>query len=383
MRRASLPRFLPFAGLLAVALLASCSRSGTKAGTAKGDESRIAVTAVAVSAHEMNRYLEGIGSVQALNTVVVRPQVDGKLIKLMFRDGQDVHRGDVLAQIDPRPVQSVLDQALAKRDQDQAQVDFAQKVLDRDLQLKALVDEQTLDQHRAALMQLKALASADEAAVNNARVQLEFTTITAPMDGRAGFRLVNEGNILSASDTTGIVVIKQVQPISVVFTVPDRSFAVLSSAVLARAPQQPLAAFACDRDNKAVLASGTLDSIDNQIDQVSGTIRLKATFPNQPQALWPGQFVNVKLLLSHSDAHLAIPAAAIQRNDAASFVYVVSADSRAVVRPVTVSLVENDLAFIEKGLVLGEKVIVDGQYLLQPNAPVQVKTAPAPSPATR
>ncbi|MDB6128116.1 MAG: efflux transporter periplasmic adaptor subunit, partial [Verrucomicrobia bacterium] len=348
-----------------------------KSGAVKGDEARIAVTVAPVSAHEMNRYLDGVGSVQALNTVVVRPQVDGKLMKLMFRDGQEVHRGDVLAQIDPRPLQSLLDQALAKQAQDEAQVDFAQKVVDRDVQLKSLLDLQTVDQHRAALVQLKALANADEAAVNNARVQLEFTTITAPMDGRAGFRLVNEGNILSATDTTGIVVIKQVQPISVVVTVPDRSFAALKSAAASAAPGSALTALACERDNKAVLATGTLDAIDNQIDQASGTIRLKATFPNQSLTLWPGQFVNVKLLLSHSDAHLSVPAVAIQTSDSGPFVYAVSADSRAVAKPVVVSLVEDDLAFIEKGLELGEKIVVDGQYLLQPNAPVQIKTAPA------
>lgn len=380
MRPGSLTVLRTIAGLATLAFAASCARSGPKPAGGR-DDSAILVTVEPVRARAMNVYLEGIGSVQALNTVVVRPQVDGKLVKVMFLDGQDVHRGDVLAQIDPRPYQSVLDQALAKRDQDQVQVGFAQKVVDRDLQLKNLIDQQTLDQHRAALQQLQALANADEAAVNNARLQLEFTTIAAPMDGRVGFRLVNEGNIVSATDTAGIAVIKQVQPISAVFTLPEKSISALSAAAAKAPARAPLTVLACDRDNRETLVTGTLDAIDNTIDQTSGTIKLKATFANQPQALWPGQFINVKLLVSHFDSRATLPAAAVQQGAKGTFVYMASKDAKAVVRPVKVAMVENDIAYIESGVEIGEAVVVDGQYSLQPNAPIQAKTPQNPAPA--
>ena len=368
------------AALVLSGLLTSCSRSANAgATTAPREEPRVAVVVGEVRAQDMDRYLEGIGTVQALNSVTVRPQVDGKIIQLLFHDGQDVHKGEVLAQIDPRPYESALEQALAKLDQDQAQVEYAQKVLARDTVLKNVIDQQTLDQQQATVLQLRAMAKADEAAVSNARIQLEFTKITAPMDGRAGFRLVDEGNIVRAGDAAGLVVLKQVHPVAVVFTLPEKDLGVIISAAAGAAGGSPLAVLASDRDKHQLLGRGSLGAVDNQIDDVSGTIKLKAIFGNDPATLWPGQFVNIRLLVASRKAHPAIPATALQQSSDGTFVYVVSRDSRAVVRPITVALIADGQAFIERGLELGERVVIDGQYLLQPNALVQEKSPTATS----
>jgi multidrug efflux system membrane fusion protein len=371
------PVLLPLllASLVVCALLAACARSSAATPTTRGEEPRVLVVVGEVKAQDMDRFLEGIGTVQALNTVTVRPQVDGKIIQLLFHDGQDVHKGDVLAQIDPRPYESALEQALAKLAQDESQVDYAQKVLARDRVLKNVIDQQTLDQQQATVLQLQSLAKADEAAVSSARLQLEFTKITAPMDGRVGFRLVDEGNIVRAGDPAGLVVLKQIHPVAVVFTLPEKNLALINAAAAGAAGGPPPAVFASDRDNNQLLGKGSLGAIDNQIDDVSGTIKIKAIFANDPPNLWPGQFVNIKLLVSTHKAQLAVPATAIQQSADGAFVYVVSRDSRAVVRPVTVALTADGQAFIERGLELGERVVVDGQYLLQPNALIQEKSA--------
>lgn len=365
------------AGVLLCSVIASCSRSnGTGAAASGRDEARVLVVVSPVRAQDMDRYLEGIGTVQALSTVTVRPQVDGKIVEVLFHDGQDVHKGDLLARIDPRPYESALNQALAKLSQDQAQVEYAQKVLDRGTALKNVIDQQTHDQQRAAVLQLQAMVQADEAAVSNARLELEFCRITAPMDGRLGFRLVDEGNIVRASDAAGLAVLKQVHPVAVVFTLPEKDLASVNAAAAAVGAAGPApVVLASDRDNNQVLGKGSLAAIDNQIDDVSGTIKLKAVFANEPPTLWPGQFVNIKLLVASQKAHLVVPATAIQQSGDGTFVYVVSHDSRAIVRPVTVAMTTDGQSFIERGLELGERVVVDGQFLLQPNALVQEKGA--------
>jgi multidrug efflux system membrane fusion protein len=320
-------------------------------------------------------YLNGLGKVQALNTVTIRAQVDGKIVQVNFHEGQDVRSGDILLQIDPRPYQAALDQAVAKQNQDQAQLGYAQKVLNRDTGLfsKKILDQQSLDLQQSTTAQLEALVKADEAAVASAKVQLEFTNIISPIDGRVGLRLVDQGNIVHASDQAGLAIIAQLRPISVVFTLPESNLHEINQRIGTSAKTYTLAVVAMDRENNQALDQGELGAVDNQIDEATGTIKLKAVFRNQQLDLWPGQFVNARRLVDTRRQGLTLPSNAVNEGPNGDFVYVIRPDLTAEVRAVKVGISEGGVTLIEKGVAEGENVVIDGQYLLKSNARVRIK----------
>jgi membrane fusion protein, multidrug efflux system len=335
-----------------------------------------AIPVIATSAQKQNvsDYLTGLGSVQAFNRVTMHVRVDGELQEISFTEGQFVRTGDVLAKIDPRPLQAMLDQAKAKKAQDQAQLIAAQKDLQRS---KTLIDknfqtQQVVDQMQAKVDQLAAAIDADKAAIESAETQLGYTTIVSPLDGRMGMRLIDKGNIVHANDPGGLVVITQVQPIAVIFSVPQDYLLPITTAM----KLGPLKVSAYSRDNSTRLGEGTLLLIDNQIDASTGTLRLKASFPNQDDALWPGQFVNARLELAMRNDAVAVPAQVIQRGPNALYAYVVKPDQTVERRAVKVGPVRDGVAVIEEGLSPGERVVVDGQFKLRPGARVTVTMMP-------
>lgn len=340
-------------------------------------EDAVPVVTEAARRQDIPVYLNGLGSVQALNTVTVRAQIDGKIIRVNFREGQDVRAGDLLMQIDPRPYQAALDQSLAKQNQDQAQLDYAQKVLSRDVELfdKRVLDPQSLDLQKATAAQMAALVKADEAAVASAKVQLEFTKITSPIDGRVGLRLVDQGNIVHASDQAGLVIITQIRPIAVIFTLPESNLREVTKRVAGNDGDQSLTVIATDQENNQILDQGELGAMDNQIDQTTGTIKLKAIFKNRQLGLWPGQFVNIRLLVDTRKQALVVPANAVSEGPNGDFVYVIHPDLTAQVKTVKTGTSEAGFTIIENGVSERDEVVVDGQYMLKPNAHVRLKQA--------
>jgi membrane fusion protein, multidrug efflux system len=322
-------------------------------------------------------YFNGIGTVQAYNTVTVRVRVDGQIKEIDYKEGQEVKTGDLLAVIDPAPYQAVYDQALGKRAQDEAQLDNAQVVFQRDSDLlaKNVLDHQTYDTAKFQVAQFQALVKSDEANIESAKVNLDYTRVTSPILGRVGIRLVDVGNIVHASDNNGIVTITQLKPISVLFTLPQQQLDQINQ----EADKGQLKVLAVDRDNTKPLSEGVLAVVNNQIDQTTGTIQLKATFPNEDLKLWPGQFVNARLLVTTRKDGLVVPASVIQRGPNGSFAYVIKPDQTVEMRPVTVNQIDNGLALIDDGLQEGEQVVVDGQYKLQPGSKV-ILNAPGNSP---
>ena len=334
----------------------------------------IPVVAGKVEAKNVPIYLDGLGTVQAYNTVTVKARVDGQLDKVAFTEGQDVKEGELLAQIDPRPYQASLDQAVAKKAQDDAQLSNARLVLQRDKDLidKKVLDQQSYDTQRFLADQMLATVQADQAAIDNARTQLDYTHITAPLAGRVGVRQVDQGNIIHATDTGGLVVITQLHPISVIFTLPEQNLQLIRDRYPATEAQNHMQVLAVGRDNTGKLGDGTLEVIDNLIDQTTGTIKLKATFQNDDLRLWPGEFVNARLLLTTRENGIVVPASVIQRGPQGSYAFVIKDDQTVDVRPVKVSQTEDGLALIDDGLQAGETVVVDGQYKLQAGSKVAV-----------
>ncbi|MDR3428321.1 efflux RND transporter periplasmic adaptor subunit [Silvimonas sp.] len=336
------------------------------------------VTTVKASDESVPIYLTGVGTVQANATVTVKVRVDGELQKVGFAEGQDVKAGQVLAEIDPRSFQAQLGQVVAARAKDQAQLDNAKRDLVRytDLIKQDATTQQTLDTQRALVAQLEAALKNDDAQIEYAKVQLGYTTIISPLSGRTGARLVDPGNIVHATDTTGLVVINQIDPIATTFTLPEDALQQVNKAIQGG---KSLKVVAYARDGGDKLATGTLSLVNNQIDTTTGTVSLKGTFPNPAHALWPGQYVNVSLVLGERSHAITLPSAAVQRGNAGTYVYVVNASNEAQLQKVKVAQIQDGKAIIDQGVQAGQRVVLDGQYKLKPGATIAEADKPAAS----
>ncbi len=333
----------------------------------------VPVTAVAVQQGDMPVRLTGLGSVTAFNTVTVKSRVDGQLLKVAFEEGHFVHQGDLLAEIDPRPFQVQLTQAEGQMARDAAQLKDAKINLERyrELLTKQFIAKQQFDDQAATVGQYEGAVKMDQGLIDNAKLQLTYCRLTAPLSGRVGLRLVDVGNIVHASDQNGLVVITQVQPIALLFSIPEDNLPPILKKLRAG---ERLSVEAYDRAGQTKLATGSLLTVDNQIDQSTGTARLKAVFPNEDHTLFPNQFVNVRLLLDVKKEVGIIPLVAIQRGPQGTFVYVVQADKTVEVRQVTVGPTEGNNAAIEAGLSSGELVVVDGADKLRAGSTVRMET---------
>ena len=323
-------------------------------------------------------YMDAVGTIKALNTVTVRPQVDGKLLSVNFKEGDDIKKGDVLAKIDPVIYQAQLNQAIAKKAQDEAQLANSKIDLERyeRLAATAAINKQQADTQRALVAQYTALVQADQAAIDNAQAMLGYTTITAPIDGRTGIRMVDEGNYVRSADTnSSIVIITQLQPISVLFNLPQQDLSQVNTAFNI----SPLNVEAQRSDNDAVIDRGTLRVVDNQVDQTTGTVKLKAEFPNANLQLWPGQFVNIRLLVDTLKQVVVIPTGAVQRGPNGTFVYVVKDDDTVSVRPITVQKQDETQTVISKGLEAPERVVTTGFVRLTDGTKVAIGSGEAPA----
>lgn len=342
--------------------------------SARADTAPVVVASVTTASVPLIR--EGIGTVQALSTVVVRAQTEGRLLDVAFSEGQMVKRGDVLARLDPTIAQAQLDQALARLTQSEATLASARNDLDRyqRLALSNAGPRQQAEQQAGQVAQLEAQVKADTALVANARAVMAFTTITAPIDGRVGLRAVDPGNIVRSSDVNGLVSIVQVAPISVVFTLPQRDLPAVTGALARGAPLVEVT----DPDSRGVLAAGKLKTLDNQIDLATGTIKLKAEFPNDAGTLWPGQYVSARLVVDTLINAKTVPATAIRRGPQGAFVYVVSDDLKAEVRTVTVALQDQARAVVSDGLDVGERVVTLGFAQLTDGKAVEITDGVSP-----
>lgn len=342
----------------------------------------VPIIAGAVEQQDVPIYLFGLGTVQAFNTVTVSSRVDGQLQKLAFQEGQDVHAGDVLAQIDPRPLQATLRQTEANLRRDQAQLQSVKTEFERILNLatREFASLQSVDLQRALVLQLEASVEADRAQIDSAKVQLEYTVIRSPIDGRTGLRFVDEGNMIRAADPTGIVVVMQLQPIAVIFALPEDDLPKINNR-LATGASPTVTAFG--RDGQTVLAEGTLAMIDNTIDRKTGTFKLKAHFANERHTLWPGQFVNARLHLSTRRGGVVVAEAAVQRGSGGSHVFIIEPDGTVAMRAVDVAQTQNGTALIDEGLSPGERVVVEGQHRLQPGSRIIEVKSERPSASDR
>jgi membrane fusion protein, multidrug efflux system len=319
-------------------------------------------------------FLTGLGTVQAMNTVTVRSRVDGQIVKVEFHEGQMIKEGDLLVQIDPAPFKAALDQAMAKLLQDEASLKFAKQDLDRTIPLakQGISTQQLLDQRTANVGNLTAQIEADKAAIESAKVQLDYTTIKSPLSGRAGFRLVDPGNIVHAADPTGVLTISQLEPIAVIFAAPELQLPEINDALKGG----PLEVTAFSSDGRKRLGEGTLKLVDNRVDPASGTISLKASFPNQDHALWPGLSVTTRLLVSTAKNVVVVPDSAVQRGPNGLYAYVVTAEGKAELRDLTVERIADGLALVAQGLSPGERIITSGHYRVQPGGLVEVIGGP-------
>ncbi len=350
------------------------SGNGNGGGRRGGQDGPVPVVVAAAQTADVPVYLRGVGSARAPNTVTVRPQVDGRLIKVYFREGQDVKRGDLLADIDPATYQAMLDQAVAKRNLTQVQLTNAQLDLDRYLKTgPGVTAPKTIDTQRAQVAQFDAQLKADTAAIANAQATLDYAHISSPIDGRTGQRLVDEGNLVRAGDA-GIVTIAQIRPISVQFTLPQQQLGQVKAAMQAGS----VLVEAMDSDDKTVLDSGALNFIDNLIDQTTGTVKMKADLPNERLQLWPGQFANVRVRVDLLKQTVTAPAASVQRGPTGTFVYVVTGGGgdqpklTVSVRPVVIAQQDDVVAVVSKGLEAGEKVVTSGFARLKDQAEIVV-----------
>ncbi len=331
----------------------------------------VPVTVAPVTKADFPVYLGGLGTVQGFNTVLVRTRVDGQIDKIAFKEGQLVNQGDLLVQIDPRPFQAALDQAKAKKAQDQANLANANLDLQRFTKLGEFATRQQTDTQRSTVAQLTAQLAADDAAISNAQTQVDYATVKAPISGVAGLRQVDVGNIVNASTQTGIVTIAQIEPIAVVFTAPEDQLPYINEGQSA----QPLKVIAITTDGKKPLAEGTLSVVNNQVDTTSGTVRLKAVFDNKDHALWPGQSVSTRLLVKTLKNATVVPDDAIQHGADGLYAYAVNQDNKAELRKVKVSQSIDGRSVVDDGLSPGQQVITAGQFKVQPGTLVSTAVA--------
>lgn len=373
---------------LAAALLTGCSGSPNPQAASKGSQGSgrrgrgagaqsISVAVAKVGLKDLPVYLQGLGSVEAFNTVVVKSRIDGQLVEIHFKEGQGVKQGDLLAVIDPRPYQVQLAQAEATLYKDQSSLKDAEINFQRftDLYKQGIIPQQQYDTQKSLVGQFEGAVRADQANIDSVKLNLKYTRITAPVSGRVGLRQVDIGNMVHASDPNGLLVLTQLHPIATIFTLPQDDLA----EVARQMRKGPLQVEAYSRDDQTKLTTGKLLTIDNQIDPQTGTAKLKAVFANNESALWPNQFVNVHLLLEVRKNSIVVPAAAIQRGPQGTYVFTVKPDKTAEMRPVQVALNEGSTAAIAKGLTPGEIVVTDGQDKLQPGARVEVRGGASPS----
>src|SRR5580658_5054264 len=365
------------AGLAVVAIVAGFvflrhGKTTTVAGPPK-----VPVTITEATQHDVPIYYDALGTVQAFNTVAIRAQVTGQIVSIDFRQGQDVRTGDVLAKIDAAPFQASLNQSVAKKSEDEAQLVDAEKDLARFTTLvkKDFETQQNVDLQQAKVDQLKATIDADQGAIDAAQTQLNYATIIAPIDGVVGFRQVDLGNIIHTTDVNPLTVLTQVKPCNVMFTLPQSDLGPVREAML----HGSVSVLAFDQDDKEQLAQGRLLLINNQIDQATSTIQLKAEFPNEDERLWPGEFVRVRILITtHKDA-VTIPPIAIQRGPDGLYAWVIKPDNTVEQRPINAQTVNDDTAIVTKGLALGEHVVVTGQSRLDEGTHVDIRSANTPS----
>jgi membrane fusion protein, multidrug efflux system len=348
--------------------------------TAKAVPPSVPVIVTQAAQQDVPIYYDALGTVQALNTVALRAQVNGQIVSVDFRQGQDVRKGDVLAKIDPAPFQAALDQAIAKKSEDEAQLIDAEKDLARfkTLVLRNAETLQDVDTQQAKVDTTKATIDADQAAIEAAKTQLNYATITAPIDGVVGFRQVDIGNIIHTNDINPLTVLTQIKPCTVIFTLPQGDLGPVREAML----HGTVSVLAFDQENKKQLAEGKLLLINNQIDQNTSTIQLKAEFANDDELLWPGEFVHIHILITTRKNAVTVPAVALQRGPDGFYVWVIKPDNTAEQRPIEAETVSEDLAIATKGLNAGERVVVDGQSRLDAGTHVAIRTPIPPSNGT-
>lgn len=369
--------------ILSLFIAAACTRSnpGGTQNSAPG-AAPVPVSIAPVVRRDVPIILTGLGTVQAYYTVTLKSRVDGQIMSVNFREGQDVRKGQLLAVIDPRPYEVALETAKANLARDQAQLNTAKANLARSKQLLAddVVAQQDYDTQEASAGQFAGTVLADKAAIDNAKLNLEYTRITSPLDGRIGLRLVDPGNMVHATDANGLMVITQMRPIAVMFTLPEDQL----PEVLAQSRKGALKVQAYSRDDQTVLATGRLETVDNQIDVTTGTAKLKAVFDNKDGALWPNQFVNIHMELSTAKGALVVPMAALQRGPDGSLAYIMGPDHKVAIQPVTIAMTQGNIALISSGLKEGQQVVTEGQDKLQNGslvAPKNPVTPPAGVPA--
>jgi membrane fusion protein, multidrug efflux system len=368
-----------FAVVGAVAIWRLNIDAGVRPAAAQTAGQAIPVTAGTVQVNDVPVFLQGIGTVQAYNTVAVKSRVDGQIVKINFKEGEEVKQGDPLFQIDPRPYQAALETAQAAKEKDEAQLAGAQLDLDRYQKLLApgWQTRQSYDQQKATVEQYQAAIKGDIAQIENAKLNLSYADIRSPIDGRLGARLVDVGNLVHASDNTPLVMITELKPIFVSFTLPQETL----DEVHDQNKRAPLPVLAYSGDGKKELAQGKLTLIDNMIDQATGTIHLKARFDNDDERLWPGEFVNLRLVLSTRKGVPTVPQQTVQVGPNGYYAYVIKPDNTVERRTVEVASMQDGLAVITKGLTIGEKIVVDGQYRLTEGARVNPTTEGQPGAA--
>jgi membrane fusion protein, multidrug efflux system len=368
--------YYSIAGLVVVAVIAGVVILRHGKTTTASAPPQVPVTVTETAQRDVPIYYDALGTVQAFNTVAIRAQVTGQIISIDFRQGQDVHKGDVLAKIDPAPFKANLDQATAKKSEDQAQLIDAEKDLQRFTVLvkKDFETQQNVDLQQAKVDQLKATIDADQGAIEASQTQLDFATIVAPIDGVVGFRQIDLGNIIHPTDANPLTVLTQIKPSQVIFTLPQSDLGPVREAML----HGDVSVLAFDQNDKDQLAEGRLLLIDNQIDQTTSTIRLKAEFPNNDERLWPGEFVRTRILITTQKDAVTLPSVAVQRGPEGLYVWVVKQDNTVEQRPISAQNVSEDMTIATKGLNAGERVVVNGQSRLDTGTHVNIRSQNTP-----